>query len=216
MSNYKLGLLFDVDGVIVDSMPLHTEVWRIYMERAGIAVDDIAGRMHGKHNGELVLDFFGPDLSPQEVIGHGAAKEALYREIMGSRLQQLLVPGIVDFLARHARLPKAVGSNAEPANVNFVLDGADLRQYFEVIVDGMQVDRPKPYPDIYLRAADLLKVDVRNCVVFEDSPAGVAAGRAAGARVVGVETHAPLADVDFRIRDFQDPGLNAWLMDTTQ
>ena len=192
-------------------MPLHTEVWRVYMERAGKPVADIAARIHGKRNDELVVDFFGAGLSPEEIFQHGAAKEALYREMMGARLRFLLVPGVVEFLERHKPVPKAVGSNAEPANVNFVIDGADLRRHFQAIVDGMQVERPKPYPDIYLRAADLLKRDVRDCVVFEDSPPGVEAGRAAGARVVGVETHGPLDGVDFRIRDFEDPGLDAWL-----
>lgn len=206
-----LSFLFDVDGVIVDSMPLHTEAWRIYMERAGRPAADIARRMHGKHNNELVADLFGPGLSAEQVLQHGAAKEVLYRELIASQLDHLLVPGVVDFIKRHADVGKAVGSNAEPANVDFVLDGADLRRHFKVIVDGMQVERPKPAPDIYLRAADLLNVDIRHCIVFEDSPTGVAAGRTAGARVVGVETHGALNDIDYRIADFRDPGLDPWL-----
>jgi HAD superfamily hydrolase (TIGR01509 family) len=192
-------------------MPLHVEAWRVYLDRFGLTVDDIAGRMHGKHNNDLVADFFGPALTGDEMFGHGAAKESLYREMMAERLQASLVPGVAAFLERHDDLPKAVGSNAEPANVNFVLDGANLRRYFQVIVDGMQVERPKPYPDVYLRAADLLNVDPRQCVVFEDSPAGVAAARDAGARVVGVETHGRLDGVDLRVPHFLDPALDRWL-----
>lgn len=206
-----LSFLFDVDGVIVDSMPLHTEAWRLYMERAGRPTADIARRMHGKHNNELVVDLFGPGLSADQVFQHGAAKEALYRELIAERLAELLVPGVAAFVKRHAGVPMAIGSNAEPANVAFVLDGADLRRHFKVIVDGMQVERPKPSPDIYLRAADLLGVDIRRCVVFEDSPTGVAAGRTAGARVVGVETHGALDHVDYHISNFNDPGLDRWL-----
>src|SRR5258708_36803838 len=102
----------------------------------------------------------------------------------------------------------AVASNAEPANLDMVLDGAGLRSHFRVVVDGQQVDRPKPFPDVYLRAAALLGVSPRKCIVFEDSPAGVEAGRSAGMRGVGVPTHsAALRDVDLPIRDFGDPKL---------
>jgi len=207
----QAALLFDVDGVLVDSMPVHIDAWLHYLELHGIVGAGLAERMHGMRNDDLVVDLFGPDLTERQVFDHGAAKEALYREMMAARLRESIVPGVAHFLERHADLPKAVGSNAEPANVNFVLDGADLRKHFQAIVDAMQVEKPKPFPDVYLRAADLLKVDPRRCVVFEDSPPGVTAGRAAGCRVVGVETHGALDGVDLRIRNFLDPRLDSWL-----
>ena len=81
-----------------------------------------------------------------------------------------------------------------------MLDGADLRRYFDVVVDGHQVRRPKPFPDVYERAAELLGVSPANCVVFEDSPTGIEAAKAAGTRVVGVQTHtAELPAVDLRL-----------------
>ena len=209
-----LAFLFDMDGVIVDSMPMHTHAWNLYLEGLGLRSDDLENRMHGRRNDEIVREFIGDRLSPQEVFDHGAAKEALYRELMADRLAEKLVPGVVDFIGRHESVPMAVGTNAEPANVDFVLDGAGLRRHFKAIVDGMQVKRPKPSPDVYLRAADLLGVDPRSCVVFEDSPAGVEAARAAGTRVVGVETHGELAGVDFRIRNFEDRDLDRWLAAT--
>jgi beta-phosphoglucomutase len=87
-----------------------------------------------------------------------------------------------------------------------------LRRFFRVIVDGSQVTRPKPAPDVYLRAASELGVAPRHCIVFEDSPVGVEAARAAGMRVVGVLTHpSPLADIQYAVKDFLDPGLEAWL-----
>jgi beta-phosphoglucomutase-like phosphatase (HAD superfamily) len=105
-----------------------------------------------------------------------------------------------------------LASNAEPANIAFVLDGLGLRRHFQVVVDGHQVDRPKPFPEIYLRAAELLGVAPAECVVFEDSPTGVEAGRAAGAKVVGVRTHpVELEGVDLLIPDFRDPALKGWL-----
>ena len=123
-----------------------------------------------------------------------------------------LVPGVRAFLERVQTAPLGIASNAERANIDFVLDGADLRKYFRAIVDGSEVARAKPAPDIYLRAAAGLGVAPHDCIVFEDSPVGVAAARAAGARVVGIQTHSEdLNGVEFQARDFTDPALEAWL-----
>lgn len=209
-----MALIFDLDGVIIDSMPLHTEAWRVYLERLGIAStdSDIAARMHGRRNDDIVAEFISRHLAVAEIFDHGAAKERLYRELMQSQLQRHLVPGVAEFLDRWRALPLAVASNAEPANVDLVLDGLGLRDRFQAIVNGHQVDRPKPFPDVFLRAADLLGVRPRDCIVFEDSPTGVEAGLAAGMLVVGVQTHsADLEGVDLAIRDFQDPKLEPWL-----
>jgi beta-phosphoglucomutase len=79
-------------------------------------------------------------------------------------------------------------------------------------VDGFQVSRPKPFPDIYLRAAELLGAQPANCIVFEDSPTGVEAGRAAGMRLVGVETTpTEFVGVDLHVKDFLDPKLEPWV-----
>ncbi|MBV8818443.1 MAG: HAD family phosphatase [Acidobacteriaceae bacterium] len=212
MNPDQVAFLFDLDGVVIDSMPLHTLAWQEYLERHGIYSLEVAERMHGRRNDEIVNAFFGEGLSPDDVFRHGAAKEALFREKMRPILQKHLVPGVLEFLEKFESIPKAVASNAEPANIDFVLDGAGIRSRFDVIVDGHQVSRAKPFPDIYLRAAELLGVAPRNCIVFEDSPAGIRAGRDAGAQVVGVQTHtAPLPEVDLLIRDFHDVSLEAWL-----
>jgi HAD superfamily hydrolase (TIGR01509 family) len=206
-----LALVFDLDGVIVDSMPLHTEAWRVYLGRFGIECEDIEPRMHGRRNDDIVRDFIGAHLTPEEILAHGAAKEALYREMMGPDLDGQLVPGILEFLARYAGAPMAVASNAEPANIDLVLDGAGIRNYFQVIVDGMQVPRPKPFPDVYCKAADMLCIAPGNCIVFEDSPAGIQAARAAGARVVAIESHGKVDGADLNLADFRRPQLDEWL-----
>lgn len=191
---------------------MHTEAWRIYLDRHGLAPGDIAERMHGRRNDEIVAQYFGNELSPEEVFEHGAGKERLFREMMRPYLDEHLVPGVVDFLNSYDSIPCALASNAEPPNIEFVLEGAEIRQYFDVVIDGHQVDRPKPHPDIYLRAAERLGVTAGRCVVFEDSPAGVQAGLAAGAQVVAVLTHpAELPPVDLVISNFLDQALDAWL-----
>jgi beta-phosphoglucomutase len=211
--NPELALIFDLDGVVIDSMPTHTLAWERYLEANGIDPRGIEARMHGKRNDELVRDLFGADLSDLAVFEHGAAKERLFREMMGATLEQKLVPGIREFLEEASKLvPLAVGTNAEPANVEFTLNGAGIRKYFRAIVDGSQVARAKPAPDVYLRGAELLGVEPANCIVFEDSPVGIEAARAAGMRVVGLLTHAAvLENVDFAVPDFVGPELGLWL-----
>lgn len=207
------AFIFDLDGVLVHSMPLHVEAWRQYLETVGIPVDDLEGAMHGKRNSELVRQWFGDHLTEDLVLGHGAAKERLWRElILKEGIDQYRVLGVNEFLERYRDLPKAVGSNAELENIDFVLDRFNLRQYFRVVVNGYQVTHAKPAPDIYLKAAERLEVEPARCIVFEDSPVGIAAARAAGMRVVGIETTLDeLEDVDLRVKDFEDPALDAWL-----
>jgi beta-phosphoglucomutase len=208
-----LGLLFDMDGVLVHSMPLHTLAWERYLESLGIQVEDLERRMHGKRNSELVNDLIGSGLTKDAVFAHGAEKERVFREMMLERgMEQYRIPGLAAFLDRHKDIPKAVGSNAEPANIDYILDHFGLRAYFKVAVNGQQVDRPKPFPDIYLKAAELLGLEPNQCIVFEDSPTGVAAGVAAGMRVVGVETTPThFQGVSLSIKDFTDPALERWL-----
>lgn len=206
------AFLFDLDGVLVDSMQLHIDAWVLYLKFHGISDDSLSERMHGKRNDDIVREIFGDSLSAEDVFRHGAAKEALFREMMGPDLEQKLVPGIRSFLERWKDMPMGLGSNAEPANVDFVLGGARLRPYFQAIVDGHQVERPKPDPDVYLRAASQMGVDPASCIVFEDSITGVNAGLRAGAKVVGIATTSEeLPGVQLMVRDFTDPALESWL-----
>ena len=207
-----LALIFDLDGVIVNSMPVHELSWARYLESIGLHVPDMVQRMHGRRNDEIFRDFLGPLPSDTEIFAHGAAKERLYREMMQGRLQEYMVPGVVNLLEQTEHIPIGLASNAERPNIDFILDGAGLRKHFQAIVDGSQVERPKPAPEVYLRAAQTLTTAPRNCIVFEDSPVGVAAARAAGARVIGILTQGEALDhVDFAVPDFRGPKLAEYL-----
>ncbi len=192
---------------------MHTEAWKAYLVSLGVSPESLEERMHGKRNSELVRDLIGADLQDDVVFEHGAAKERLFREIiLKADIERFRILGLTDFLERYRGVQMAVGSNAEPQNIDFVLDRFGLREFFPVTVDGSQVKRPKPFPDIYLRAASLLGVKPANCIVFEDSPTGAAAGVAAGMRVVGVETTPTVFEgIAYQVRNFLDAGLDDWL-----
>ncbi len=208
-----LALIFDLDGVIVDSNPVHEEAWRLYARRFGVELDGkMLGRMYGRRNDDIVRDFFGGQLTMEEIGARGAEKEALYRRMMQDQLDRRLVTGIRPFLEKFNDAPIGLATNAEPANTEFVLDGAGLRRHFRVVIDGHQVRSPKPDPQIYLLTARLLCADPRNCIVFEDSHSGVEAARTAGARVVALTTtHSRIDQADLNIQDFLSPELEPWL-----
>src|SRR5688572_19510101 len=109
MQDPEIALIFDMDGVIIDSNPTHTVAWTEYLYSQGIHPVDIESRMVGRHNSEIVRDFFaGRDLTNALVEEHGAKKEALYRSMIRPALMDKLVPGILEFLERYADLPLAV------------------------------------------------------------------------------------------------------------
>jgi beta-phosphoglucomutase family hydrolase len=207
------AFIFDMDGVLLDSNPVHRQAWIAYNRTFGLETTErMLQSMYGSWNDRLIRDFFGPGLSDEEVMRRGAEKEKLYREMMGPRLEQMLVPGLRPFLERYRQAPLAVATNAEPENVSFVLDGANLRRFFRVVVDGSQTQRPKPDPEIFLRAARLLGVAPGNAIVFEDSPSGVEAARAAGMRVIGLRTtYVNLPGAAVTIDNFLSGELYSWL-----
>lgn len=206
-------LIFDMDGVLVDSNPVHREAWSVYNRGFGLETTEaMHQRMYGKRNDQIVRDFFGEALPPEEVAARGAAKEKLYREMISGRLEEILVPGLRVFLENHGTIPKAIATNAEPANVNFLLDRANLRRHFQVVVDGHQVGHPKPHPEIYLRTAEQMGVAPADCIVLEDSHSGVRAARAAGMRVIGIcTTHDNLPGTEITVDNFLSGELTEWL-----
>ncbi len=209
-----LGFIFDMDGVLVHSTPLHEVAWERYLETHGIQGAGVMETMLGKRNDDIVRVLFGKGLGPEEVAAHGAAKERLYRTMMEPVFHENVVSGVVDFIraARDRGIPCALATNAEPLNAEFVLGKAGLAGCFQAVVDGHQVARPKPDPEIVLKAAAGLGLAPEDCIVFEDSPGGMRAARAAGARLVALLTtleEAPAADL--AVTDFHDPRLFQWL-----
>jgi HAD superfamily hydrolase (TIGR01509 family) len=178
------ALIFDLDGVIVDNNDSHAEAWRVFLERYDITIseDEFKDRFFGKHNDEIINALF-PDVEGDDAVALYEEKEAIYRDLY----EPTSLPGLNELLER-ADEYLAVATNAPAQNMHYVLDALDLKHYFDVIKLGADVDRAKPYPDIYEAVAHELDVDPPKCIVFEDSPTGVEAAKRAGMTVVGVLT----------------------------
>lgn len=207
-----LGLIFDMDGVILHSNPVHLQAWGRYLEAKGFPSDALQPeKMYGKRNDQILSTLF-PLATREEIAEQSNEKEIIYRELMGPQIEDHLTLGLRDILEANRDRPIGLGTNAERANADFVLDLAGIRPYFQTQVDGWMVENPKPSPDIYLRVAQDLGLAPRNCIIFEDSYSGVSAGLAAGARVVGVtSTHEDFPQLDLHIADFTHLSLADWL-----
>ncbi len=192
------GVIFDMDGVLVDNMGIHMEAFAEIARRYGAATDTytVLG-MAGRGNDEIFRTIF-----PREIIERvgtdalGREKEALYREMYAPRLAAAdgLVRLLDELKSRSVKI--AVGSSAPTANLDFVFDGLDIRKYFDAVVNADMVTRCKPDPEIYLRALQELGLPADECLVFEDAIAGIEAAHAAGMKVVALSTSIPASTLD--------------------
>ncbi len=185
------AVIFDMDGVIVDSEPHHKQAFHDvlrglgYQLGHGMKFEDYVGRS----DFEMWVDFVRHHKPAQTVEELVALKRNRMIEVVKS--VQPIFPGLPDLVEKLARrYPLAVASGSEHPVVEAVLSLKGLRQFFSVVVSSSDVRHGKPAPDIFLRAAALLGVASEHCCVIEDSKPGVAAGLAAGMRVVAItNTH---------------------------
>lgn len=189
MSTPIRGLIFDMDGTIVDNMRFHDDAWEIWHAQHKLPFDRASffRRTAGRTNPEIIGELF-PDLAPESVIVRGAEKERLYADLYRPHVAP--VEGLLALMARadRAGVPMAVGTAAPNENIAVVLDTLQIRARFRTIVSPSQGFRGKPHPDMFLAAAERMAVPPEHCVVFEDAPLGVEAARRAGMRAVAMLT----------------------------
>ncbi|MEY3050816.1 MAG: hypothetical protein RLY31_601 [Bacteroidota bacterium] len=187
------AVIFDLDGTMVDNMMVHHRAWQSTLARLGLDWDlpRVQREIHGI-NEEILERIFGDRFAPAERQALSAEKEAEYRRIFQPELQTLAgLPHLLDAL-RQADIPVAIGTAAPVENVDFVLDGLQLRPFFRSVFHAGHVRRGKPDPEIFRLAADSFGVSPADCLVFEDSPTGVATAANFGSRaVVLTTTHPP-------------------------
>jgi HAD superfamily hydrolase (TIGR01509 family) len=207
------GAIFDLDGTIVDNMPVHAEAFAIFVARHGLPplTRDDRKRLDGRRNRDIFPDLFGRKLTDAEQESFADEKEALYRELSIGRLAPAAgFLRLLDRLDAHA-IPVAVATSAPPDNVSHTLAELGLSTHLTCIVRADQVRRGKPFPDVFLAAAERLGVPAADCVAFEDAPIGVIAARAAGMTTVAVGSSfsadvflAPEVGAHFVVRDFEE------------
>ena len=190
-------MIFDMDGVIVDSEPRHERAFLEvlaeigYAENHGLRFEDYVGRS----DRELWVDFVAKHKPPQGIEELLALKRRRVVDII--RAEEPLFEGLPELVEKAAsRYPLALASGSERAVVEEVLQLRNLRRFFSAVVCSSEVARGKPAPDIFFRAAELLQVDPAECWVIEDSKPGVAAGLAAGMRVIAITNTHPAVELN--------------------
>jgi HAD superfamily hydrolase (TIGR01509 family) len=187
----ELGVIWDMDGVLVDTGELHYRAWEQVLGQEGIPFSpDEFRRTFGMHNASILEILLGAPPDPETLRRIGDEKEARFRAMIKGQARPM--PGILDWLERLRQrgAPQAVASGAPPENIEFLVDEMGIRRYFSALVssEGMP---GKPDPAVFLEAARRIGVAAARCVVVEDGLPGLAAARAAGMRCIGVTTTHP-------------------------
>ena len=189
----RVAFIFDMDGVIVDSNPFHKIALKRFCRKYGkdLSEDELREKIYGRRNQDWLMNIFGA-LDDKTMKQYADEKEQLFRDLYAQDIKAL--DGLEEFLqtAHSRQIPAAIATSAPRSNVDFTLAKTGLSRYFRAILDDSFVKEGKPNPEIYLKAAAALNFDPKDCVVFEDSLAGVESGVNAGCKVVAVSTtHTP-------------------------
>jgi HAD superfamily hydrolase (TIGR01509 family) len=185
----RWGALFDWDGVLVDSKALHQVAWdQVAREYGYLHGPEEFLRHFGSQNRRAIVDILRWTRDDREVEQISIRKEIIYRELLGSSdIWMAGSPAFVELLATRG-VPCAIVSSSPRENIEIVLGTGSMRQRFASIVTAEDTRLGKPHPEGFLLGAERLGVSPERSVVFEDAPAGIAAGLAGGMRVVALST----------------------------
>lgn len=198
-------VIFDMDGVLADTGPIHFDSWvKLASEIGKKFTKNFFDKTFGRTSPEIVRKLVGPDIN-QEKIEHWAnSKEQYYREMVKDKLKPL--PGVLDLIKdiKKEKLKLALGSSGPAANVELLLTTLKIKNFFDCVVTGDDVKAGKPAPDIFLSVSRRLNIRPKNCIVFEDAPVGIEAAKRATMKVIALTTtheKKALLNADLIIKD---------------
>jgi beta-phosphoglucomutase len=180
------GVVFDLDGVIVDSHPLHKRAWRAFLASVGreVSEQDLDFILEGRRRRDILIHFLG-ELSEPEIQDYGNKKDEYFRQ---ASIDLEPVPGTVEFIrkVKQAGFRTAVATSASRQRARWTLQQLSIADSFEVVVTGDDVAQSKPDPTIYRMAAHRLSISPESLCAIEDSVCGVRSAKAAGLRCLGL------------------------------
>ena len=183
------GIIFDMDGTMVDNMMVHHRAWQVKLESLGLkmSLEEVMEKVHGV-NVEILERLFGDRFTLEERWQISNEKEAEYRRIFLPELKP--VDGLLSLLDafKESGIPMAVGTAAPPENAEFIMDNLPLRSYFQGVFHAGSVSKGKPDPEIFEKAAASMGLKSSECLVFEDSVTGAATAQNAGSKAIILTT----------------------------
>ncbi|MDZ7897628.1 MAG: beta-phosphoglucomutase [Arcicella sp.] len=200
--------LFDLDGVIVDTAIYHFQAWRRLANELGF---DFTEHQNEQLKGisrmeslELILGWGNVTLTEEEKLDWATRKNDWYLDLVKEMTPDEVLPGVKDFLIllRENNIKIALGSASK--NSKLILERIEMLSYFDAIIDGNNITKGKPNPQVFLMGAEATDCKPEECVVFEDALAGVQAGKLGGMRVVGVGSPEVLTEADVVISTFEE------------
>jgi len=205
-------VIFDMDGVLADTGPIHYESWVKLAKQIRVKFSKkFFDLTFGQQSVSITRELVGPKIKQEVVEKWANLKERYYREMVKDKLKPL--PGALVLIKElHARNFKlAIGSSGPPENVDLLLSTLKIKDYFDVIITAAEVKNGKPAPDVFLIAAEKLNIKVDNCLVIEDAPVGITAARKAGMKVIALRTthcNVDLLDADMVVPDLSSVNIN--------
>ena len=200
--------LFDLDGVIVDTAIYHFQAWRRLANELGF---DFTEHQNEQLKGisrmeslDLILGWGNVTLTEEEKQDWATRKNSWYLELVKEMTSNEVLPGVKDFLdiLKENNIKIALGSASK--NSKLILERIEMLSYFDAIIDGNNITKGKPNPEVFLLGAEATNCKPEECVVFEDALAGVQAGKAGGMKVVGVGSPEILIEADIVIATFEE------------
>jgi beta-phosphoglucomutase family hydrolase len=191
-NNAIQAVLWDMDGVIVDTAVPHFQSWRFAFQKCKIDFTwEQFQQIFGQRNDTIIRKILGVDVTPDQIESISVDKEEFFREMVKRNIQPF--PGVIALLRalQENGVSSAVASSAPLENIRVILNGLGIEKYFQAWVYGQEVSEGKPSPKIFQLAAQRLKADPCGCVVIEDAAAGVTAAKRAGMVCVAVTNTLP-------------------------
>lgn len=200
------GLIFDLDGVLVNTNPLHARAWQELAEELGIPFTPAD---HEAFLGisraqclEIMLKKGKRSLSESEKERLCTRKNDRYREMIGTLTPAALLPGVPEFLRAARSEGYRIGLGSVSKNAGFLLQRLEIGPLFDAVIDGTQIVKGKPDPEVFLKGARALNLLPEQCVVFEDSAAGIEAAHRGGMKAVGIGTPQRLPEAELTAPGF--------------
>tara|TARA_B100000497_G_C7641784_1_gene385825 strand:+ start:381 stop:1037 length:657 start_codon:yes stop_codon:yes gene_type:complete len=204
--------IFDLDGVIVDTAKYHYKAWNTIAQKLGFEFtweenEQLKG-VSRVDSLEIILQIGNVVISNEERQSYLVLKNDIYLDLIKNMNPSEILPGVEDFLRQLQKQEIKIALGSASKNARPILERVHLINLFEVIVDGNEVSKGKPDPEVFEKGAKLLNVEARKTIVFEDSISGIIAANNGGFRSVGIGEQKNLNEAEYVIPGFKDISAN--------